>query len=59
MSTAFGVKPHARAALVMGHRSIVMTMRYSHLAPAHQAAAVEKLVKPTATTTATEAVSIQ
>jgi site-specific recombinase XerD len=40
---------------LMGHKSILMTMRYAHLAPDHQRAAVEKLEeKPTATTTATE-----
>jgi integrase len=40
---------------LMGHKSITMTMRYSHLAPGHQQAAVEMLVTPTATRTATEA----
>jgi site-specific recombinase XerD len=30
-----------------GHKSIVMTARYSHLAPAHLAGAVEKLDTPT------------
>lgn len=41
---------------LMGHKNIAMTCRYAHLAPEHQAAAVEKLVtpEPTATTTATE-----
>ena len=28
----------------MGHKSIVPTMRYAHLAPGHQAEAVERLV---------------
>jgi len=28
---------------LLGHQSLEMTMRYSHLAPAHKAAAVEKL----------------
>jgi integrase len=28
---------------LMGHKSIQVTMRYAHLAPAHQLAAVEKL----------------
>jgi len=28
---------------LLGHKSLEMTMRYSHLAPAHKAAAVEKL----------------
>ncbi|HTM88400.1 MAG TPA: site-specific integrase, partial [Terriglobales bacterium] len=42
---------------LMGHKSILMTMRYAHLAPDHQRAAVEKLdgEKPSATTTATQA----
>jgi len=38
---------------LMGHKSITMTMRYAHLAPGHQQAAVEKLIAPSATTTAT------
>jgi site-specific recombinase XerD len=29
---------------LMGHKTIQMTMRYAHLAPAHQLSAVEKLV---------------
>jgi site-specific recombinase XerD len=29
---------------LLGHRSLAMTMRYSHLAPAHNAAAVDRLV---------------
>jgi integrase len=29
---------------LMGHRTITTTMRYAHLAPAHQAEAVERLV---------------
>jgi len=28
---------------ILGHREIEMTLRYSHLAPAHKAKAVEKL----------------
>ena len=32
---------------LMGHKSIVTTMRYAHLAPQHQADAVERLVRPT------------
>ena len=28
---------------LMGHKTIQMTMRYAHLAPAHQLAAVERL----------------
>lgn len=48
---------------LMGHKQISMTVRYSHLAPQYQLAAVERLAvaspvtqtdKPTATTTATE-----
>jgi site-specific recombinase XerD len=50
---------------LMGHKTIQMTMRYAHLAPAHQLAAVERLAsfpvlaaeaptEPSATTTATE-----
>jgi site-specific recombinase XerD len=31
---------------LMGHRTITTTMRYAHLAPAHQAEAVERLVVP-------------
>jgi integrase len=38
---------------LMGHKSITMTMRYAHLAPGHQQTAVEKLIAPSATTTAT------
>ena len=43
-------------AVLMGHKTIQMTMRYAHLAPAHAAAAVQKLVgsvEPTDTTTDT------
>jgi site-specific recombinase XerD len=51
---------------LLGHKTIAMTVRYSHLAPKHMLAAVEKLVTrtadsevitagATATTTATEA----
>jgi site-specific recombinase XerD len=29
---------------LLGHRSLAMTMCYSHLAPAHNAAAVDRLV---------------
>ena len=39
---------------LMGHKSIVTTMRYAHLAPGHQAAAVELQVRPTDTNTDTE-----
>jgi site-specific recombinase XerC len=46
---------------LMGHKTIQMTMRYAHLAPAHRLAAVERLVlqpaaqvEPSATIPATE-----
>jgi site-specific recombinase XerD len=42
---------------LLGHRSIVMTMRYAHLSPEHSQKALEKLCQPSATTTATEAES--
>jgi site-specific recombinase XerD len=42
-----------------GHKTIQMTMRYAHLAPSHVQQAVERLVAPTATTTATEQKSSQ
>jgi hypothetical protein len=29
---------------ILGHRTIQMTMRYSHLAPQHQASALDRLV---------------
>jgi integrase len=38
---------------LMGHKSIVTTMRYAHLAPQHQADAVERLVRPTVGSTDT------
>jgi len=38
---------------LMGHRTLAMTMRYAHLAPDHQRAAVDRL-EPTATGTATD-----
>lgn len=39
---------------LMGHKTMAMTLRYSHLSPAHQLDAVQRLnVNPTATTTAT------
>jgi integrase len=31
---------------LMGHRTITTTMRYAHLAPAHKAEAVERLLVP-------------
>jgi integrase len=43
---------------LMGHKSIMTTMRYAHLAPAHRANAVERLVTqtgPTGTATSTDA----
>jgi hypothetical protein len=30
---------------LLGHRTLQMVMRYSHLAPEHQASAVERLVR--------------
>jgi site-specific recombinase XerD len=30
-----------------GHKSISQTIRYAHLAPAHNAAAIERIAKPT------------
>jgi site-specific recombinase XerD len=44
---------------LMGHKTITMTMKYSHLSPGHQMDAVQRLVKPqnavqTDTTTDTE-----
>jgi site-specific recombinase XerD len=46
---------------LMGHKSISMTVRYSHLTPKHTLAAVERLTgassqHPTDTKTSTEAV---
>jgi hypothetical protein len=43
---------------LLGHKSIAMTVRYSHLAPAHTLAAVERLAgnnpaQPTGTRTST------
>src|SRR5262245_47310104 len=59
--------PHVRITLVMagvdlrtvqelmGHKTIAMTLRYSHLSPTHQRKAVQRLTKePAATTTATK-----
>jgi len=40
---------------LMGHHSIAMTLRYSHLSPAHQLDAVQKLNAATGTTTGTSA----
>ena len=43
---------------LLGHQSIQMTMRYSHLAPDHRQSAVDKLVSvATGTTTGTSQVS--
>ncbi|HKS76806.1 MAG TPA: tyrosine-type recombinase/integrase, partial [Terriglobales bacterium] len=47
---------------LMGHKTIAMTVRYSHLAPKHTLAAVERLDAPTAgqtdTTTDPEALRL-
>ncbi len=41
---------------LMGHRAIAMTLRYSHLSPAHKLEAVQRLTRTrTATATATDA----
>lgn len=40
---------------LLGHKSIITTIRYAHLAPGHLAEAVERLVGPTSTTTDTKA----
>ena len=41
---------------LLGHKTIMMTLRYSHLSPAHQLEAVQRLnPKPTGTTTGTGA----
>jgi hypothetical protein len=38
----------------MGHKTIAMTLRYSHLSPAHKLEAVQRLTRqPTGTTTGT------
>jgi integrase len=44
---------------LLGHKSIMMTMRYSHLSPEHCVKALEKLCAPSATATATEASQAQ
>jgi site-specific recombinase XerD len=41
-----------------GHKNISMTCRYAHLAQGHQQAAVETLVAPTATCSATEDICV-
>ncbi len=38
---------------LMGHKSIGTTTRYAHMAPKHQAQAVERLVGSTSTATST------
>jgi len=51
--TMVGVDLRTTAEL-LGHRSLAMTVRYSHLSPGHNLSAVEKIVsKPTDTTTDT------
>jgi hypothetical protein len=42
----------------MGHKTLAMTMRYAHLAPDHQRAAVERL-EPTATSLGSQAAIVQ
>lgn len=43
---------------LMGHKTLAMTMRYAHLAPAHQRAAIERIAaKRTDTRTSTELIS--
>jgi integrase len=39
---------------LMGHKTMQMTLRYAHLSPAHQLDAVQRLNRPTDTTTDTE-----
>lgn len=39
---------------LLGHKTLAMTMRYAHLAPAHNAAAVDKLVPNLTAKTSTE-----
>ncbi len=43
---------------LMGHKSIEMTVRYSHLAPKHTLAAVELLSAPSPATENTSTVNI-
>ena len=38
---------------LIGHKSIITTLRYAHLAPKHKAEAVERLVSSTSTATST------
>ena len=38
---------------LLGHKTRTMTLRYSHLSPAHQLDAVKRLDAPTGTTTGT------
>ncbi len=47
--------PEGTVQELMGHKTITMTLRYSHLLPAHQLEAVQRLNrKPTDTTTDTK-----
>ena len=49
-----GVDPRTVRGL-MGHKTMAMTLRYSHLSPGHQLDAVQRLNRqPTATATATD-----
>ena len=36
---------------LMGHKTLAMTLRYSHLSPEHRLEAVQRLVRPAATDT--------
>jgi integrase len=38
---------------LMGHKTITMTVRYAHLAPAHQREAIERLAQKRTDTTTT------
>ncbi len=42
---------------LLGHKSIITTMRYAHLSPGHKAEAVERLVGSTDTASSTISVA--
>jgi hypothetical protein len=44
---------------LMGHKTTVMTLRYSHLSPEHRRAAIERLVSRRVTTELAEAEQAQ